>query len=122
MPHTDKSVLVVDDDDDVREALAVWLQLQGFVVREAANGREALANLTDPDQICLIVLDLFMPEMNGWAFRSAQLKDARLAQIPVVVISADPAAVKRSMSPGVVGALTKPIEFTDLLRLVNDHC
>jgi CheY-like chemotaxis protein len=50
------------------------------------------------------------------------MKDPRLARIPVVVLSADAAAAQRAVSPGVVAALTKPVEFGDLLQLVGTHC
>ena len=118
---TAESVLVVEDDDDVREALAALLEANGYRVIEAENGRTALQRLQDAT-VCLILLDLFMPEMNGWAFREEQVKDARLATIPVVVISADSAAAKRVVSPGVVAVMTKPVEFDQLLHVVGQHC
>ena len=102
MPHAGKSVLVVEDDEDVRGAVAAFLEVKGYAVIEATNGREALACLTTPESVCLIVLDLFMPDMNGWAFRNEQLKDPRLAIIPVIVISADHSAIRRAVSPGSV--------------------
>lgn len=122
MTHeTAESVLVVEDDEDVREALAALLEANGYRVIEAENGRTALQRLQDA-KVCLILLDLFMPEMNGWAFREEQVKDKRLAAIPVVVISADSAAAKRALSPGVVAVMTKPVEFTQLLHVVEQHC
>jgi DNA-binding NtrC family response regulator len=122
MPHDGRSILVIDDDDDVREALATFLQMKGFDVQEAANGREGLMHLSDPDKICLILLDLFMPEMNGWAFREEQTRDGRIAGIPVVVMSADTHAAKAAVSPGVIAAFGKPIEFDALLKVVHQHC
>ncbi len=122
MAHAGKSVLVVEDDDDLRAALTTLLEIHGYGVREATNGREALAQLTDPEAICLILLDLFMPDMNGWAFRTEQMKDARCARVPVVVISADANAARRAISPGVIAALTKPVEYDDLLKVISEHC
>ena len=122
MAHAGRSVLVVEDDDDVRAALTTLLELHGYTVREATNGREALAHLADPAAICLILLDLFMPDMNGWTFRTEQMKDPRVAHIPVVVISADASAAKRAISTGVIAALTKPVEFETLLQVVGEHC
>lgn len=116
-----EGVLVVEDDDDVREALAALLEAHGYRVIEAENGRQALQRLQDAP-VCLILLDLFMPDMNGWAFRVEQVKDARLANIPVVVISADSAAAKRALSPGVVAVITKPVEFDQLLHIIEQHC
>jgi CheY-like chemotaxis protein len=122
LPHDGRSILVIDDDDDVREAVATFLAMQGFDVQEAANGRDALTRLADPGKICLILLDLFMPEMNGWAFRAEQSKDVRLAEIPVVVMSADSHAAKAAVSAGVIAAFAKPIEFSALLKVVHQHC
>ncbi|HYD47274.1 MAG TPA: response regulator [Terriglobales bacterium] len=113
---------MVDDDEDIRGAVATFLELHGYTVCEASNGREALHYLADPERICLILLDLFMPEMNGWAFRQEQAKDARAAQIPVIVISADSAAARQAASTGVIAALTKPVEFDTLLDVVSQHC
>lgn len=119
--HTARSILVVEDDDDVRGALAAVLEAHGYSVIEAENGRAALQHLRNA-LVCLILLDLFMPEMNGWAFRMEQMKDARIAPIPVVVISADSAAAKRAVAPGVVAVVTKPVEFDHLLQIVGQHC
>ena len=80
-------VLVVDDTLRIRELLADYLETEGFEVRTATNGRDALEVLDGwrPD---LIVLDLSMPEMDGWSFRSTQLEIAEVAEIPVLVFSA----------------------------------
>ncbi len=80
-------VLIVEDDVDIRETLAELLATAGYETAEAANGRDALdlARRATPD---LIVLDLMMPVMDGWQFRSAQRRDPSLAPIPVIVISA----------------------------------
>jgi len=119
--HNDK-ILIVEDDPDVRGALAAVLEAEGYGVVEAENGREALDRLRNGTDFCLILLDLFMPEMNGWAFRTEQMQDPRLAAIPVVVISADSVAAKRAVSPGIVAAMTKPVEFGSLLDVVGQHC
>jgi CheY-like chemotaxis protein len=113
---------VIDDEADVREALAAVLESEGYSVVQAAGGREALHQLRGEESFCLILLDLFMPGMNGWAFREEQMKDPRLAGIPVLVVSADPAAARRALTHGVVGAMTKPVEFDRLLRIVEAHC
>jgi CheY-like chemotaxis protein len=116
------SVLVVEDDPDLRGALAAILEGAGYGVVEAEHGREALRHLRSGLTICLIVLDLFMPEMNGWAFRAEQTKDARLAAIPVVIISADSKSAERARALGVVTALTKPIDIDRLLQVLGQHC
>jgi CheY-like chemotaxis protein len=117
-----KRVLIVEDDADVREALAVFLEGEGHPVVEAAHGAEALTRLHDSAGICLIVLDLWMPVMDGWEFRAAQRKDPELAAVPVVVITADKGARQRAADFGEADWMTKPIDFGRLLELVNEHC
>jgi CheY-like chemotaxis protein len=116
------SILLVEDDPDLRGALAAVLEISGYSVVEAEDGREALGQLRSGGPVCLILLDLFMPEMNGWAFREEQMKDPLLSAIPVLVMSADSLAAKRSVTPGVVATLTKPVEIDRLLELVGQHC
>ena len=82
------TVLVIDDDEDIRTTIRDVLEDQGFAVACAANGREALDMLLrDESKPALILLDLTMPEMDGWTFRQEQQKVPRLAQIPVVLFS-----------------------------------
>ncbi len=117
------SVLVIEDDSDVRGALAAVLDSYGYDVVEAEHGEHALGILrADPGRFCFIILDLFMPEMDGWTFRAAQCADPRLADIPVLIVTADPSAGQRARSKGVVGAMTKPIDFDGLLTHVREHC
>lgn len=81
-------VMVVEDEQDIREALAEALSYEGYDVSIAANGREALRQLGDGPLPDVILLDLVMPEMSGWEFRQVQVHDPALAGIPVVVVSA----------------------------------
>jgi CheY-like chemotaxis protein len=108
-------VLIVDDDEDIRETVSDILSSAGYVCATACNGREALdrARARRP---ALVLLDLNMPVMNGWQFRQEQLADPDLAAIPVVVMTAarniDPKA-----APGPV--LSKPMAFDKLLKAVE---
>jgi CheY-like chemotaxis protein len=117
------SVLIVEDDEDVRGAYAAFLEGAGYRVVEAADGQEALRELRSlREAVCLILLDLFMPIMNGWAFRAEQLRDPALATIPVVVISADSRTDQKAAQLGAVAHLQKPIDMTALVSLVDTHC
>src|ERR1700730_13259466 len=88
-PTKNELVLVVEDDDAARQALADILQLEGFNVASAPNGKQALEYLRHSSSPpCSIILDLAMPEMDGWQFRAEQKKDATLAEIPVIVVTA----------------------------------
>ena len=83
------AILIVDDDNDVRSALSELLEEEGFSVKGAPNGREALALLRGGTvHPAVILLDLMMPGMDGWDFRSEQMRDPQLAAVPVVIVSA----------------------------------
>jgi CheY-like chemotaxis protein len=117
-----QSILIVEDDADIREALAEILRDEGHEVQGAPNGQQALHVLRDGPLPALILLDLMMPVMNGWQFRQAQRQDPVLAPIPVVVISADGAALRESTLMGASGFLQKPIELDELLAVVARYC
>ena len=111
-------VYVVEDDVDLRRTLGEALQAQGYDVVATANGAEALEALRRDDvRPCLILLDLMMPVMNGYEFRQEQRADPALAEIPVVVISAQ--------ARGQVDAdefLPKPVALRRLLSVIARFC
>ncbi len=115
-------VLIVEDDDDIRAAFTAYLEGAGFTVVEAGDGEEALRALRSGTRFCLILLDLFMPGMNGWMFRAEQLRDPVLAQVPVVVISADARTDRKAAELGAVAHLQKPVDFERLVSVVEQHC
>src|SRR5262245_24891409 len=80
-------VLVVENDADLRDRLRILLHQEGFAVETATDGRDALDQLEAGLRPCVIVMDLMMPVMNGFEFRSEQLKDPTLARIPVITYS-----------------------------------
>ena len=112
-------VLVVEDDEDIREVLATILHESGYSVIMARNGEEALQRLrTGTCRPCVILLDLWMPVMDGWQFREAQRKDPALAGIPVVVLSGD----REAQSFDTAAYLSKPVQFHQLVRTVARFC
>ena len=115
------SVMIVEDDRDTREMLARFLELEGFEVREAANGQVALEALHEHASTCVILLDLMMPVMNGWQFRKAQSSDPEIANIPVVVVTA---AGAREQIPAIDADawLSKPVDFDRLLQTIDPLC
>lgn len=112
------SVLVVEDDEDAREAMVALLQMKGYDVAGAGNGREALDYLDQAPPPDLIILDLWMPVMDGWQFRSAQIRNPRLAHIPVIVVTAlsDRADVDANE------VIIKPVDVDHLLTKVDQYC
>ena len=122
-PVACKSVFVVDDDVAIRDMLSEALEDEGYNVTSASNGLEAINHLRAyPDSPCLILLDLNMPIMTGWEFRSLQQQDPALAAIPVVVVSADRAAQYDPRPLDAVEYLVKPINLDRLLTLVDRFC
>src|SRR5262245_8785229 len=112
--HEGRTVLVVDDDEDIRESLREVLEAEKYAVCTAADGRGALEVLAAAARRpSLILLDLMMPGMNGWEFLKAIKADAGFAQIPVVVLSASHSRVEAATS-----VLRKPIALDTLLHVV----
>ena len=114
--QSDHPNIVVDDDTDVREALGEVLAEEGYETRLFETGASALDFLRQGGHPSLILLDLMMPEMNGWQFREEQLKDERLRDIPVVVITA---SRFRDRSIEVREVLHKPVGLEELVDAVH---
>ncbi len=116
------SVLVVDDETDLREAICTLLESAGHTALAASNGREALERLRTAGAPCVILLDLSMPVMDGWEFRRVQLDDRELAAIPVIVITADGNAPEKAGRLAAHGFLKKPFLPDELIRTVAKFC
>jgi CheY-like chemotaxis protein len=113
-------VLIVEDDEDLREMMAQLLTLEGFETATASNGREALEYLHRSDRPDVILLDLMMPVMDGWEFRRRQQADPSLAPVPVIVLSALDHG--RASNLEATAFLKKPLDFDRLVSLVRTHC
>lgn len=115
-PAPRKPVLVVEDDEDVRAAVAEILEGEGYEVVVAANGREALDELVHVASPSLILLDLMMPVMGGPEFlRRLRAEWPRLKDVPVLVLT----AVATEALPGTRGILRKPIIPDELVTAVH---
>ncbi len=116
-------ILLVEDDPAIRQALCELLDDEGYRCHAVVDGQAALTYLqaaeTPP---CLILLDLMMPVMDGYGFRAAQQQDARLAPIPVVVLSAQYLAPEKATAMQVGFYLRKPIAVPQLLTIVDRYC
>jgi signal transduction histidine kinase len=112
-----KSILVVEDDFDIRETLSALLEDRGYTVSTCANGLEALAHLRSARHTDVILLDLMMPVMDGWQFRVAQKRDPALAQIPVLAISAN--GTPKAAAIDADAYLQKPIDIDALLSAIE---
>lgn len=118
-----RSILLVEDDLDVREATTEVLQDAGYKVVSAVHGGEALDYLRRAEELPgLILLDLMMPIMDGWQFRVEQEKDPRLATVPVVVMSAVAAGQEKARPIRPAAYLPKPVELDSLLDVAARFC
>jgi CheY-like chemotaxis protein len=122
-----RTILVVDDDADIRDAMSLVLDHSGYRTVTAANGEEALAALaadrSGPSEspIDLILLDMMMPIMDGWRFRDSQRAVPEIAGIPVVVLTGDGRAKDKAAALGAAGYLKKPLDLDELLAIVKAH-
>jgi CheY-like chemotaxis protein len=115
-----RSVLVVDDNPDLREALTFVLEAEGYTVTAASDGREALERLHNGGPLPrVILLDLSMPNMDGSAFRQHQLQDPRLARIPLVVCSGERGARDAALRLGANGYIAKPMDVDTVLQALD---
>ncbi len=114
-------VLVVDDDRDIRDTLQELLEQEGYQVETARNGVEALA-VARRERPAMILLDLFMPVMDGLEFRRVQREDPQLAHIPVVVVSAAAGMEARVAELSVAAFLEKPLRIEQLFDTITRHC
>ena len=113
-----RRILVVEDDADTRESMRRLLEQCGYSTMCAADGREALSLLND-ELPCLILLDLRMPEMDGWQFRQQLWRDTSLAAIPVVLISAENDLHNIAGSLHAAAHFRKPVDIPQFLRMLR---
>lgn len=118
-----KSILIVEDDHNIRLMLRDTLEYEGYKVFTVPHGQEALDALKGMGQPGLILLDLNMPVMDGFQFLAAKAADPSIADIPVVVVSAEKDAASMVRERGQIqGVIAKPIEHEALLVLVRRYC
>ena len=119
--HQRPHVLVVDDDDVIRNAIADALEFEGYVVGRARDGEEALSQVrAGPPRV--IVLDLMMPVMDGWTFVERCRAESLCADIPIVVVSASHnlrSAASRLTPKGVSAIIAKPFSLDVLIGAVD---
>jgi CheY-like chemotaxis protein len=112
-------VLIVDDDDAIREVLKLALETDDYSAEVACDGEDALSWLRQHRVPCLILLDLMMPIMNGWELLEQLHQDERLARVPEVLTT----AFERDLgTAAALPVLRKPIELGVLLETVHRYC
>ena len=113
-------VLLVDDDQDLRDSIADLLRQRGYHVTTAEDGYAAMSIITGNGVPCIVLLDLVMPGMDGWQFLGAMQNDPHLAAIPIVIASAH--AATHAPPAGAIAVLHKPFDFDELFSVVARHC
>ena len=113
-----KRILVVEDDTSIRELLVELLESEGYSVVSAINGLEGLKYLQSEPNFDLILIDLMMPVMDGYSFRTEQLKNTNWAKIPTVVMSAEANAKEKMKNFNIAAFLIKPVELDTILKTV----
>jgi CheY-like chemotaxis protein len=113
------TILVVDDDEDIREVMSAALEQLGYRVISAADGLECLEALRR-ERPGLILLDLMMPRMDGWAVCGALAADPALSTIPVVALTGDMRATAEGLA--VQALLRKPFDLATLITYVERYC
>lgn len=114
-----RCVLVVEDDNDIRESIVEMLKFEGYEVDSASNGKEALDKINEFSKPCLVLLDMMMPIMNGREFLDHVMKSADLAPIPIIVVSA---VADKVNTLGARGYIKKPVDIDAVLKVVSQHC
>lgn len=113
---TKKHVLLVDDDDDLRQALATNLEKHGLSVTQASNGQDALEKI-DVQMPSLIILDMNMPVMDGWEFAKRFYRRQEIA--PIIVLTAEKKAGQGAADIGTKYSIGKPVDMQRLLSVVD---
>ena len=114
-----KRILLVEDDIDIREAIEEVLIHEGYEVISATDGEDGLEKIHSHLPIHLILLDLMMPRKDGYQFREEQLKDSGIAQIPVVIMSADGRSVDKREKMQANEYIRKPLEIDHFLEVIG---
>ena len=118
---THHQVLVVDDDENMREALATLLAIHGFDVAPAWGVEDAYRRLRHGFRPCVVLLDLHMPGMDGWAFLDRVRIEPHLADVPVVIVSSDDSEKQRARRTA-CDFLVKPVQPEQVLEAIARHC
>ena len=113
-------VLIVDDDPNLQRLMTKFLKLEGFASVPTSNGREALDYLRAGGDASVILLDLRMPVMDGWAFRKEQRSIPGAAEIPIIVLTGIDGEHMRDL--GAAAAFHKPVSFPEVVGVVRRLC
>jgi CheY-like chemotaxis protein len=120
--HGRHQVLVVDDFDPTRDAIVAMLETKGFDVKAAASGVAALDLLQAGFRPCAMLLDVRMPDLDGWEVWDRMKRHPELVMTPVVILSADAADHVRARAAGIREFVRKPVDGARLTGILDRHC
>lgn len=112
-------ILVVEDDRDIREFLTVLLQAEGYEVVTASNGSQARHHLESSSVPDLILLDLMMPELDGWNLREELSNSATLQDVPIIILSGLSNLHQEARALKVAAYFKKPFDMDDLIETIR---
>ena len=116
----DPEILLVDDDDELRESIADGLEQAGFTVIRASDGADALGHLRSSNLPALVLLDLMMPGMNGWQLSEVMHADPVLAKIPIVALTATAVMDPESLHlADAADWIAKPFDLNEVLEVIR---
>jgi CheY-like chemotaxis protein len=116
-----KQILIVEDDEFIREALTELLEGEGYRIAIAQNGQIGIDFLKMTEELpSLILLDLMMPVKDGFTFREEQLNDSRIQKVPVLIMSADPNLFIKKDRLKANAYMKKPLELSEMLRSIAE--
>ena len=113
-------ILIVEDEEDIRETLKDFFESEGCIVTTACHGKAALNELRSNEAPHLILLDLMMPVMNGEEFVSHKNAHAHWNQIPILIMSADHHAAERAEAMNVKWCILKPLSLNRLVSMAEE--
>jgi two-component system, chemotaxis family, chemotaxis protein CheY len=116
-----RTILIIEDDRDIRESLAEILEAEGYATARATNGQEGLDYLRSAAKPNLILLDLMMPVKDGYDFANELVRDPRISDIPVIVMSADGSVLKKGTIAKADEWVRKPIDLEEFLEAIQRH-
>ena len=114
-----KTIMVIEDENDIRSSLKEILELEGYDVLTAENGQDALNVLKQSTKPNLILLDMKMPVMNGWEF-AENFRKTYDSSSPIVVVTAAADSEQRAKDINATGWISKPFELNDLLKKIKE--
>ncbi len=115
-----RTILIIEDDKDIRNALQLLIESENYNVFTAENGQEGLDQLSKIPRPCLVLLDLMMPVMNGMAFLEAVDSQVILSTLPIVVLTAYSDRAKEMKKSRTV--LKKPVDTEILFKIIKQYC